>query len=128
MCGKLQVIMSFCAVGKQPGHVAASLTPGERLPAVHLAVIRILGIVFDAQFERVAAIAIEDGESAVLRIQFHQATVFPICRRISNHAENPAMGSEGSEWKSLAWNIGVLRTASQGIVTRRLANALGKSS
>src|SRR5438445_1638471 len=126
MCRKLHGVMRLGGFRKQPRKVASSLTGGEGLPAIHLAMIGVLGIVLDSQFVWITAIAVQHSESAMLRIHSHKATVFPIGRAISNDTKDAAMAPNRCEGKGLTWSIRILRSATKRIVEPGLADTFGE--
>src|SRR6266853_6118069 len=108
MCGKLQVVMRLGSFCKQPSDVGSSFTGGEGLPAIHLAMISVLGIVLDSQFVGLAAIAVQHSEPAMLRIHSHKATVFPIGRAIANDTKDAAMAPNRGKGKGLSRSVRIL--------------------
>jgi hypothetical protein len=61
-----------------------------------------------------------------LRVQFHQAPVFPIGRGIADDPEDPPIAPNSRQRKGLSMNVGILRSAPERVIKRALADALGK--
>src|SRR3954453_3565489 len=89
--------------------------------------ISVLGIVFDSQFIRVTAIAIQYAEPAMLRIHSHKAAVFPIGRAIANDTKDAAIAPNRRERKGLTRSFRILRPASQGVIQSGLTNSFRES-